>query len=128
MSKRFKKDDIICHDYRNYRCIVCDKETAAFARFIKTADGSKTKFKNSFFVSNDPTNLSFECTFLYNLNCGNMNKIVDKKSYMRDCLKKLGRNDLIIIALSWGGNQGFDTNATLYDDIVELILDSMGFE
>lgn len=68
MSKRFKKDDIILHQDKEYRCIVCDKETAAFCRFKKTEYGSRTNYTKSFFVDNAIGDDGFQYEFLYNLN------------------------------------------------------------
>ena len=68
MAKRFKKDDIISHQKKEYRCIVCDKETAAFCRFKRNACYSSTNFNKSFFVSNAIGDDGFQYEFLYNLN------------------------------------------------------------
>jgi hypothetical protein len=61
---RFEKDDIIMHSKKEYRCIVCDNEIAAFGRFTL---GMRTTFKDCFFVSNDIEDDGFKYEFLYNL-------------------------------------------------------------
>ncbi len=64
MSKRFKKDDIISHQKKEYRCIVCDDEIAAFGRYTKIKRGSRTNYTKSFFVSNYINDDGFKYEFI----------------------------------------------------------------
>lgn len=57
-----------------------------------------------------------------------MEVIHDYKLYLTECLKKLPRNLLIKIAYSWSGNSECNFDETSFNDIILLIVESMGVE
>jgi hypothetical protein len=64
-------------------------------------------------------------TDLFNLIGEFMNEELRKQ--FEKILNNTQRKDLIIIANSWIGNRGFDDKSTTSENIIKLILDSMGF-